>query len=150
MKVEKTDEFKALLDTCRELSTKYIEISDHLSPDAAFAIKNLENNETLINFICSNFPFSVEDKIDLLQINNLKDRIYRLIQILNKEIQLAALKQSIQMYAGRTGPPAEGIFPPAADQKHPGRTGKQPGRRNRRIARQGKKQILEKGNCGKL
>lgn len=97
MKVEKTDEFKALLDTCRELSTKYIEISDHLSPDAAFAIKNLENNETLINFICSNFPFSVEDKIDLLQINNLKDRIYRLIQILNKEIQLAALKQSIQM-----------------------------------------------------
>ena len=85
------------MDTCREMSSKFIDISDNLSPDAAFAIKNLENNEMLVNFICSNFPFTVEDKIDLLQINNLKDRLYRLIQILNKEIQLAALKQSIQM-----------------------------------------------------
>lgn len=97
MKVEGTTEFKALMDTCREMSSKFIDISDNLSPDAAFAIKNLENNEMLVNFICSNFPFTVEDKIDLLQINNLKDRVYRLIQILNKEIQLAALKQSIQM-----------------------------------------------------
>ena len=97
MKVEGTTEFKALMDTCREMSSKFIDISDNLSPDAAFAIKNLENNEMLVNFICSNFPFTVEDKIDLLQINNLKDRLYRLIQILNKGIQLAALKQSIQM-----------------------------------------------------
>ena len=97
MKVEGTTEFKALMDTCREMSSKFIDISDNLSPDAAFAIKNLENNEMLVNFICSNFPFTVEGKIDLLQINNLKDRLYRLIQILNKEIQLAALKQSIQM-----------------------------------------------------
>lgn len=97
MKVEGTTEFKALMDTCREMSSKFIDISDNLSPDAAFAIKNLENNEMLVNFISSNFPFTVEDKIDLLQINNLKDRLYRLIQILNKEIQLAALKQSIQM-----------------------------------------------------
>lgn len=97
MKVEGTTEFKALMDTCREMSSKFIDISDNLSPDATFAIKNLENNEMLVNFICSNFPFTVEDKIDLLQINNLKDRLYRLIQILNKEIQLAALKQSIQM-----------------------------------------------------
>ena len=97
MKVEGTTEFKALMDTCREMSSKFIDISDNLSPDAAFAIKNLENKEMLVNFICSNFPFTVEDKIDLLQINNLKDRLYRLIQILNKEIQLAALKQSIQM-----------------------------------------------------
>ena len=97
MKVEGTTEFKALMDTCREMSSKFIDISDNLSPDAAFAIKNLENNEMLVNFICTNFPFTVEDKIDLLQINNLKDRLYRLIQILNKEIQLAALKQSIQM-----------------------------------------------------
>ena len=45
MKVEGTTEFKALMDTCREMSSKFIDISDNLSPDAAFAIKNLENNE---------------------------------------------------------------------------------------------------------
>lgn len=97
IKIENVNEFKALMDTCRELSTKFIDISDHMSPDAVFAIKNLDNNETLVNFICSNFPFAIEDKFELLQINSLKDRIYKLIQILNKEIQLAALKQSIQL-----------------------------------------------------
>lgn len=97
MQVEKSDEMKALMDTCRELSTKYIETSERMSPDTAFAIKNLDETEILVNFICANFPFSMEDRYDLLCINNLKDRIYRLIQILNKEVQLATLKQNIQM-----------------------------------------------------
>ena len=97
MEEEKSDEFKALIDTCKELSNKYIELSDHMAPDTAFAIKNLDNFEMLINFISANFPFSIADKFDLLQINTLKDRLYRLIQILNKEVQLATLKQTIQM-----------------------------------------------------
>lgn len=97
MQVEKSDEMKALMDTCRELSTKYIETSERMSPDTAFAIKNLDETEILVNFICANFPFSLEDRYGLLCINDLKDRIYRLIQILNKEVQLATLKQNIQM-----------------------------------------------------
>ncbi len=97
MAVEDTDEFKALTDTCRELAQKYIEVSDRMSPDTSFALKNLDSNEILVNFICSNFPFSVEDKISLLEIDTLKERIYKLIQVFNKEIKLATLKQSIQM-----------------------------------------------------
>ncbi len=97
MAVEDTDEFKALIDTCRELAQKYIETSDRMSPDTSFALKNLDSNEILVNFICSNFPFSVEDKISLLEIDTLKERIYKLIQVFNKEIKLATLKQSIQM-----------------------------------------------------
>lgn len=97
MAMEDTDEFKALTDTCRELAQKYIEVSDRMSPDTSFALKNLDSNEILVNFICSNFPFSVEDKISLLEIDTLKERIYKLIQVLNKEIKLATLKQSIQM-----------------------------------------------------
>ena len=97
MQVEKSDEMKALMDTCRELSTKYVEASERMSPDTAFAIKNLDEPEILVNFICTNFPFSQEDRYALLCINNLKDRLYRLIQVLNKEVQLAILKQNIQM-----------------------------------------------------
>ena len=97
MQVEKSDEMKALMDTCRELSTKYVEASERMSPDTAFAIKNLDEPEILVNFICTNFPFSQEDRYALLCINNLKDRLYRLIQVLNKEVQLATLKQNIQM-----------------------------------------------------
>lgn len=97
MKDEKSDEFKTLIDTCKELSAKVIELSDEISPDTSFALKNLDNNEVLVNFISGNFPFPINEKYELLQTNNLKDRLYRLIQLLNKYIQLATLKQSIQM-----------------------------------------------------
>ena len=97
MTEEDTDEFKALLDTCKELSAKLIELSEHMAPDTSFAIKNIDNSEMLINFISANFPFSIADKYELLQINSLKERLYRLIQVLNREVQLATLKQNIQM-----------------------------------------------------
>ena len=97
MTVEDTDEFKALMDTCRELSLKYVEISDRISADTSVALKNLETPELLVNFICANFPFPINSKFDLLSADSLKERLYRLIQVLNREIQLAALKQSIQL-----------------------------------------------------
>lgn len=97
MQDEKSDEFKTLIDTCKELSAKVIELSDEISPDTAFALKNLDNNEVLVNFISGNFPFPINEKYELLQMNDLKSRLYRLIQLLNKTIQLATLKQNIQM-----------------------------------------------------
>ena len=97
MENEKTDEFKALMDTCKELAGKYIEMSDRMAPDMAFAVKNLDNGVILVNYICSNFPFASSEKIQLLQHDNLKERIYHLIQVLNREVRLAAIKQSIQM-----------------------------------------------------
>ena len=92
-----SDEFKTLLDTCKELTTKFIETSEKLSADTVFAIKNLDNSEILVNFICANFPIPVDEKVQLLQYDSLKERTYRLVQILNREVQLADIKQNIQM-----------------------------------------------------
>jgi len=92
-----SDEFKALMDTCIELSNNFIDVADHMSPDIAFALKNLPKNHVLVNYICTNFPLSIEDKFQLLKENTLKDRLYSLIQILNRETKLANLKQDIQM-----------------------------------------------------
>ena len=97
MKEEKGQEFKALADTCRELSMKFVDTSDRMAPDTNFALKNIEQTDMLVNFVCANFPFSMEDKFSLLAENTLKDRLFRLIQVLNKEIELATLKQDIQM-----------------------------------------------------
>ncbi len=93
---EKTDEFKALMETCKELSNRFVETSDRIAPDITFAIKNLDNGSVLVNFICANFPLPVHEKILLLEDTNQKDRMYRLIQILNREVRLADIKQSIQ------------------------------------------------------
>ncbi|MDE5677570.1 endopeptidase La [Phocaeicola sp.] len=92
-----TDEFKALIDTCKDLTTRYIETSEKMAPDTVFAIKNMDEPAILVNFTCSNLPFTVEEKVKMLSANNLKDRLYILVKILNREIQLANIKQNIQM-----------------------------------------------------
>ena len=94
---EHSDEFKALTESCKELANKFVEKSERLAPDTAFAIKNLDHPTILVNFICANFPFNADEKVQLLRYNNLKDRMYRLIQILNREVRLADIKQAIQM-----------------------------------------------------
>ena len=94
---EQSDEFKALMESCKDLANKYVEKSDRMAPDTAFAIKNLDHPTILVNFICANFPFNAEDKIQLLRCDSLKDRMYKLIQVLNREVRLADIKQAIQM-----------------------------------------------------
>lgn len=93
---EVSEEFKALMDSCKELANKYVEKSERMAPDTIFAIKNLDHPVILVNFICANFPFSADEKVQLLRYNSLKDRMYRLIQILNREVRLADIKQAIQ------------------------------------------------------
>ena len=94
---EQSDEFKALMESCKDLSNKYIEKSDKMAPDTAFAIKHLDHPTILVNFICANFPFNAEEKVQLLRCDSLKDRMYKLIQVLNREVRLADIKQAIQM-----------------------------------------------------
>ena len=94
---EGSDEFKALAESCKEQAEKYVDKSDRLPPDIAFAIKNLDHPTILVNFICSNFPFEAKEKVELLQYDNIQDRMYRLIQILNREVRLADIKQAIQL-----------------------------------------------------
>ena len=67
--------------------------------DSAFAIKNINSPMFLVNFICSNLPFKKDEKMDLLSIHSLRERTYHLLEILNREVQLAEIKASIQMRA---------------------------------------------------
>ncbi|MDR0892472.1 MAG: endopeptidase La [Mediterranea sp.] len=96
---KKDKEFQALVDSCKDLTLRYIKSSDMMRMDSTFAIKNISNPMFLVNFICSNMPFKKEDKIELLTANSLRERTYHLLEILNKEVQLAEIKASIQMRA---------------------------------------------------
>ena len=90
-------EFRATVDSCKDLATRYIKASEEMQPDAAFAIKNISNGMFLVNFVCSNLPFDIKEKMQLLQEDSLQERATRLLSILNREVQLADLKASIQM-----------------------------------------------------
>ena len=97
LNTENNDEFKALMDTCLELANQYVDASDRLSPDVTFALKNLPKDHILVNYICTNFPFGLEEKFDLICKPTLTERLYNLIQVLNRETKLAELKHDIQM-----------------------------------------------------
>lgn len=92
-------EFQALVETCKDLTIRYIKLSDSLHQESAFAIKNLTNHMFLVDFICTNLPLKKDEKIELLRIDSLRERTYRLLEILNREVQLAEIKASIQMRA---------------------------------------------------
>lgn len=92
-------EFQALVETCKDLTIRYIKSSDSLHQESAFAIKNIGNHMFLIDFICTNLPLKKDEKVALLRINSLRERAYRLLEILNREVQLAELKANIQMKA---------------------------------------------------
>ncbi len=89
-------DFDAIVGSLKDLSLKIIKINPNISPEASFAIKNIENNTYLINFICSNTDIKVQDKQKLLEINNLRDRGFMLLEFLVQEIQVLELKNELQ------------------------------------------------------
>jgi ATP-dependent Lon protease len=89
-------DFEAIVGSLKDLSLKIIKINPNISPEASFAIKNIENNTYLINFICSNTDIKVQDKQKLLEINSIRDRGFMLLEFLVQEIQVLELKNELQ------------------------------------------------------
>jgi len=93
---KQSKDFDAIVGSLKDLSLKIIKINPNISPEASFAIKNIENNTYLINFICSNTDIKVQDKQKLLEISNIRDRGFMLLEFLVQEIQVLELKNELQ------------------------------------------------------
>ncbi len=92
----KNVEFEALIESIRDTALAIINISPSMPKEAAFAIKNIDSNRGIINFICSNMELADEDRQTLLEAPGLLARARKLLEILIREQQLAELKNSIQ------------------------------------------------------
>lgn len=95
-KPKKDKEFKAIIDSIKENSLKIIDQSPNIPSEASFAIKNIESDSFLINFVSSNMNLSVEEKQVLLEINDLKERALETLKYMNIEVQKLELKNDIQ------------------------------------------------------
>ena len=94
---EKGDaQYEILVESCREVTMKYIKMNEMLPRESMFAIKNISNKTFLINFICANFPFAISRKMELLSEGSMVKRTEILLRQLNKEIQYAELRAEIQ------------------------------------------------------
>lgn len=92
-----SNELEALVQACKEASDRIIKMSNTMNSENAYAIENITNKRFLINFICTNMPLTKEERIELLQKDTLYDRAYRLLEILQKTVQLEEIKERIQI-----------------------------------------------------
>ena len=94
---EKRDrEFKTAMDDLRKQVNDYVSMSDEIPDEATFAIRNIYNDVMALNFTCSNMPFAIKEKISLLESESVKERLFLVLKILNREINLLNLKNSIR------------------------------------------------------
>ncbi|MCP9200732.1 endopeptidase La [Gramella sp. GC03-9] len=89
-------EFSAIIESIKDLALQIIKGSPNIPSEASFAIKNIESNSFLINFVSSNMSLSVEEKQKLLEMNDLKERALATLKHMNTENQKLELKNDIQ------------------------------------------------------
>ena len=89
-------EFLAIIDSIKELALQIIKNNPNLPSEASFAIKNIESNSFLINFVCSNLSVSHKEKQALLETPDLQERALATLKFMNVEMQKLQLKNDIQ------------------------------------------------------
>lgn len=93
---QKNEEFKAIIDSVKDLALNIIKQSPNIPSEASFAIKNIESNSFLINFVSSNMNLTVVEKQTLLENDDLKSRALATLKYMNVEYQKLELKNDIQ------------------------------------------------------
>ncbi len=93
---KESEEFSAIIDSIKEIALEIIKGSPNIPSEAAFAIKNIESNSFLINFVSSNLNISVKEKQSLLEMNDLKERAMETLKYMNVELQKLSLRNDIQ------------------------------------------------------
>ncbi|MDA1084507.1 MAG: endopeptidase La [Bacteroidetes bacterium] len=88
--------FSAIIDSIRDLALKIIAQNPEIPSEASFAIKNIQSNAFLVNFVSSNMDMSVAEKQEILEQDSLEQRALMCLKQMNVEYQKLSLKNDIQ------------------------------------------------------
>ena len=94
--VDDPKEFSAIIESVKDQALEVIKENPMLPSEASFAIKNIQSDSFLVNFISSNMELSVMQKQVILEKDNLKERALLTLKNLNKELQKLKLRNDIQ------------------------------------------------------
>ncbi|MDP2452781.1 MULTISPECIES: endopeptidase La [unclassified Kaistella] len=92
---KKKEEYEALLENVKALALKIIDIDPNIPNAATFAVKNISDNEDLLNFICSNGNFSPNEKQKLLEEKSLMIRAEKCYLLMHDEYRKLELRSQI-------------------------------------------------------
>lgn len=89
--------FKTAVKDLKNVAKEYIRGNEEIPDDSTFALDNISNPIAAINYISTNLPISTPEKMKLLEETTLRDRLFGLMRILNREIQYQHLQQDIRL-----------------------------------------------------
>ncbi len=89
-------ELDASIRSVKETASKIVNLSPNIPSEASVAINNISSPTFLLNFISSNLNVSTADKQEVLEIQDFSDRIERVMEFLNKELQVLNLSEEIR------------------------------------------------------
>jgi len=93
---DKKKEQQALFESLKEVALKIVQLTPDIPNEAALAIKNINGLSFLTNFISSNMKVSTAEKQALLDVADLEERAKKVMELLNKELQMLEMKNEIQ------------------------------------------------------
>lgn len=95
--VKNDPDMDAIADSVKDASMYILKLSPNLPQEVGFAIKNIENYEMLTNVVSSGMDNeSPMEKMELLAKDDIKERAYKLLEMLNKQIEILKIKDDIQ------------------------------------------------------
>jgi len=94
--VDGDNESKSAIEDARKLTVQYIKANEDLADETQFALQNIKNDILAIDFVCTNMPFQIADKMEMLQSETFLERVFTLLKVLNRELQLLQIKQQIR------------------------------------------------------
>ncbi|HCN48934.1 MAG TPA: endopeptidase La [Chryseobacterium sp.] len=94
-KPKNQEEYEALLENIKDLALKIIELDPNIPNAANFAIKNINNNDDLLNFICTNANFSSLAKQKLLEEKSLMERAKKCYEMMHEDFRKLELRSQI-------------------------------------------------------
>ena len=89
-------EFRALISSIRDSARHIIELSPQIPSEAVVMLKNITNDNFLLNFISSNLGIKVHEKQAILEISNMMEKASQILRHMDSELQLLELKDQIE------------------------------------------------------
>ncbi|OCA68529.1 endopeptidase La [Chryseobacterium artocarpi] len=94
-KPKNQEEYEALLENIKDLALKIIELDPNIPNAANFAIKNINNNDDLLNFICTNASFPSLEKQKLLEEKSMMERANKCYEMMHEDFRKLELRNQI-------------------------------------------------------
>ncbi|MGQ9653266.1 MAG: endopeptidase La [Thermodesulfobacteriota bacterium] len=94
--LEEGEEVQALTANIKGLFKRLLEMSPHLPSELGIIALNVEHPGNLADLVAANLNVKMEEKQDILETIDVKDRLEKILRLLNREIQILELGSKIQ------------------------------------------------------